>query len=55
MGDIGFIFPDTYFSFFLFFLFFFTSGSPNYAAPELVAAVKYKGPAVDIWAMGVVL
>ncbi len=30
-------------------------GSPDYAAPELVASVKYKGPAVDIWAMGVVL
>jgi PAS domain S-box-containing protein len=30
-------------------------GSPDYAAPELVSSIKYKGPAVDIWACGVVL
>lgn len=30
-------------------------GSPDYAAPELVEAVPYEGPSVDIWACGVVL
>ena len=30
-------------------------GSPDYAAPELVASVPYNGPDVDIWACGVIL
>lgn len=30
-------------------------GSPDYAAPEIVAAVPYQGPLVDVWAAGCVL
>lgn len=30
-------------------------GSPDYAAPELVRAERYRGPQVDTWALGVVL
>lgn len=32
----------------------FLCGTPNYTAPEVLAEQKY-GPAVDIWALGVVL
>ncbi|KAJ2156367.1 hypothetical protein GGF46_005242, partial [Coemansia sp. RSA 552] len=30
-------------------------GSPCYASPEIVCSIKYTGPEVDIWSMGVVL
>ncbi|PIA18175.1 kinase-like protein, partial [Coemansia reversa NRRL 1564] len=30
-------------------------GSPSYASPEIVCSVKYTGPEIDIWSMGVVL
>ncbi|KAJ2077932.1 hypothetical protein H4R24_004818 [Coemansia sp. RSA 988] len=30
-------------------------GSPSYASPEIVCSVKYTGPEIDIWSMGIVL
>lgn len=30
-------------------------GSPCYAAPEMVAGNKYKGPTVDVWSSGITL
>ncbi len=30
-------------------------GSPFYASPEMVKGLKYVGPEVDIWSMGVLL
>lgn len=30
-------------------------GTPSYMAPEIVRKSYYRGPPVDIWALGVVL
>ena len=30
-------------------------GSPAYAAPEMITAQRYMGPAADVWSMGVIL
>ncbi|KAJ1735501.1 hypothetical protein LPJ61_000527 [Coemansia biformis] len=30
-------------------------GSPSYASPEIVCGIRYTGPEVDIWSMGVIL
>jgi serine/threonine protein kinase len=30
-------------------------GSPCYAAPEMISGRNYKGPAVDVWSIGIVL
>jgi carbon catabolite-derepressing protein kinase len=30
-------------------------GSPNYAAPEIIAGIYYSGPEVDVWSAGAIL
>ncbi|KAJ2798905.1 hypothetical protein H4R21_003742 [Coemansia helicoidea] len=30
-------------------------GSPSYASPEIVCGIRYTGPEVDIWSLGVIL
>lgn len=30
-------------------------GSPSYASPEMLLGKKYDGPAIDVWALGIIL
>ena len=30
-------------------------GSPSYASPEMLLGTKYDGPAIDVWALGIIL